>query len=240
MEVEEPKQEETKPELEESKTEESQAETEENKVEDEEEEEKPAEDSEILAEMLETSEKETPELQTPVNKPLSEAMATKVKNSILFQFIPKLQQVISARLASEMSHKVNKNSVDPKEEREREAQEVLRVPIALAIVKLLQKLPVQLLEQSLSGVLLKVCVFLKSRLDSTRRAARETLQQILRTLGAKYLPRVLSELTSLLTRGYLVHVLVYTVHALIVGMADMLGPGDIDPCLSSVLNVSIS
>jgi len=166
----------------------------------------------------------------------SVAQAMKIKNTILQQLLPKLQQAVSAKSASDNLHKVNKH-VDFAEEREREAREVLRVPIALAIVKLLQKLPGEPLKQNLTGVLLKVCVFLRSKIESTRRAARETMLQILRELGTKYLHKILTELCALLTRGYLVHVLIFTVHSLIAGVRDIIQPGDIDPCLQNILQV---
>jgi U3 small nucleolar RNA-associated protein 20 len=190
---------------------------------------------EDLEEILEkVEEKET---KAVVVCSLAEAM--KIKNTIQNQLLPRLQQSISAKSATDNLHKVNKNvSVDFAEEREREAREVLRVPIALAIVKLLQKLPGDVLKQSLTGVILKVCVFLRSKLESTRRAARETMLQILRVLGTKYLHKILTELCTLLTRGYLVHVLIYTVHSLIVGVNDIIQAGDIDPCIQNVLQVS--
>lgn len=165
--------------------------------------------------------------------------AFRIKNVILRQLVPKLQTAISAKSPFDHLHKVNKNTGDFAAEREREAREVLRVPIALAIVKLLQKLPGDALKQNVTGVILKVCVFLRSKIESTRRAARETMLQVLRVLGTKYLHKILTELCALLTRGYLVHVLIFTVHALIVGVSDIIQAGDIDPCLQNILQVTL-
>jgi U3 small nucleolar RNA-associated protein 20 len=151
--------------------------------------------------------------------------------------VPKLQTAISAKSPYDHVHKVNRNA-DFAAEREQEAREVLRVPIALAIVKLLQKLPGDALKHNLTGVILKVCVFLRSKIESTRRAARETMLQVLRVLGTKFMHKILTELCALLTRGYLVHVLIFTVHALIVGVADIIQEGDIDPCLQNILQVN--
>ncbi|XP_059468867.1 small subunit processome component 20 homolog [Neocloeon triangulifer] len=192
-------------------------------------------DEEELAEVLE---KVTEKKEEAVKCTVTEA--NKIRSTILFQLLPKLQNTVSAKSATDSLHKVNKNTGDVAEEREREAREVLRVPIALAIVKLLQKLPGDALKQNLTGVLLKVCIFLRSRLESTRRAARETLQQMLRILGTKFLNKMLSELCSLLTRGYLVHVLIYTVHSLIVGIGDIIQAGDIDACLQNILKVCMT
>jgi U3 small nucleolar RNA-associated protein 20 len=163
--------------------------------------------------------------------------ALRIKNTILRQLVPKLQTAISAKSPYDHVHKVNRN-IDFAVEREQEAREVLRVPIALAIVKLLQKLPGDALKQNLTGVLLKVCVFLRSKIESTRRAARETMLEVLLVLGSKYLHKILTELCALLTRGYQMHVLIFTVHALIVGVANIIQPGDIDPCLTNILQVN--
>ncbi|CAB3374755.1 Hypothetical predicted protein [Cloeon dipterum] len=168
------------------------------------------------------------------------SQATKIRNVILGQLLPKLQHAISAKSATDNQHKVIKQSETFAEEREREGREVLRVPIALAIVKLLQKLPGNDLRDKLTGVLMKVCVFLRSKLESTRRAARETLLQMLHTLGTGFLAKMLDEMFALLTRGYLVHVLVYTVHSLIVGVKDIIKPGDLDPCLKQILQVCVN
>lgn len=87
---------------------------------------------------------------------------------------------------------------------------------------------------------MKACTFLKSRLDSVRRVARETLQNILTSLGPEYLKILLAEMVTLLSRGYQVHVLVYTVHAVLNCLKGMYKPGDINEVLITVLHVSIA
>lgn len=85
---------------------------------------------------------------------------------------------------------------------------------------------------------MKLCTFLKSRLESIRRVTRETLQKIMLTLGPKYLGILLHQMSAMLTRGYQVHVLIYTIHAVLVSLKDLFQPGDIDCCLQSILEVS--
>jgi U3 small nucleolar RNA-associated protein 20 len=85
---------------------------------------------------------------------------------------------------------------------------------------------------------MKLCTFLKSRLESIRRVTRETLQKIMLTLGPKYLGILLHEMSAMLTKGYQVHVLIYTIHAVLVSLKDLFQPGDIDCCLQSILEVS--
>lgn len=85
---------------------------------------------------------------------------------------------------------------------------------------------------------MKICTFLKSHLESVRRIARETLQKIMLTIGTKYLNLLLDEMTPLLSRGYQVHVLVFTVHGVLNCLKDLYVPTDIDNILLTVLNVS--
>lgn len=67
---------------------------------------------------------------------------------------------------------------------------------------------------------------------------RETLQKIMLTLGPKYLGILLHEMSVMLTRGYQVHVLIYTVHAVLVSLKNRFQPGDIDCNLQGILEVS--
>lgn len=86
---------------------------------------------------------------------------------------------------------------------------------------------------------MKLCMFLKSRLESVRRATRETLQRIMITLGPKYLYHLLKELNTLLTKGFQVHVLVYTVQAVLLALKPHFKKFDINNNLQSILSVSI-
>lgn len=87
-------------------------------------------------------------------------------------------------------------------------------------------------------IFMQLCAFLKSRVESIRRVTRETLQQIIFALGPKYLPLLLGEMSASLTKGFQVHVLVYTIHAVIQHIHDLLKPGDIDLNLPVLLDVS--
>jgi hypothetical protein len=85
---------------------------------------------------------------------------------------------------------------------------------------------------------MKLCTFLKSRLDSVRRVTRETLQTIMTSIGANYLPTMISEMKALLTRGFHVHVMVYSIHSVLVALKPIFKEGDIDKCVHSLINVS--
>lgn len=85
---------------------------------------------------------------------------------------------------------------------------------------------------------MKLCTFLKSRLESVRRATREILQKIMITLGPEYLYHLLREMNTLLTKGFQIHVLVYTVQAVLVALKPYFKPLQIDQNLQSILSVS--
>lgn len=95
------------------------------------------------------------EVETPLKKTriciydtpvvLSQSIARKIIHNIATNLVPTLNNSITALSTYESFHKLNKK----KRRSEREEEEILRVPIALAIVKLLQKMP--------SGMLGKFC-----------------------------------------------------------------------------------
>ncbi|XP_071486938.1 small subunit processome component 20 homolog [Diadema antillarum] len=123
------------------------------------------------------------------------AMATRIHRTIARSILPQLHKIITKKTRSEGEHKKARN-------RMAEDEEVLRVPIALAVIKLLQALPKETMNQNLFSVLLKVCQMLRSRAIDVRSVTRETLVKILDSLGVGYFGLILKQLRSSLTRGY--------------------------------------
>lgn len=164
---------------------------------------------------------------------LSKSAASRVVHAIRTALLPQLQNTIYMRSESEKFHKVNKKMAGT----EQDEEDILRVPIALAAVKLLQRLPELILLQNLNGILMRLCVFLKSRLDSVRRITRETLQNIMVALGTKYLPQLIEVMTALLTRGFHAHVLVFSLHSVLVALKELYQPGHLDACIVPILKV---
>ena len=78
---------------------------------------------------------------------LSQNGARRVVFSISKELLPQLHRSIIARTSRENSHKINKKRVAM----DNEEEELMRVPIALAFVKLLQKLPEHILDMNLPG-----------------------------------------------------------------------------------------
>ncbi|XP_078582715.1 small subunit processome component 20 homolog isoform X3 [Branchiostoma floridae x Branchiostoma japonicum] len=196
-------------------------------------EETPEEEEDVEEESEETVEEEEEEedavvMETGEDKEKAEA-------ELIFQtltnvVLPKLHKGLTQKVKSEEAHKKARLHADSEEE-------LLRVPIALATVKLLQKLPGKVLRNNLQGVLLKVCSLLKSRSEDIRETSRNTLVKILESLGPTFFPQILRDLRHCLTKGYQVHVLTYTTHALLKSMEERLEPGGLDRCLDSLVEV---
>lgn len=164
---------------------------------------------------------------------LSHKAAKRLVHTIATGLIPQLNNSITTISTFESFHKLNRK----KRHSEREEEEILRVPIALAMVKLLQKLPDGMLDHSLPGILLKVCQFLKSPLRSVRMCTRDNLKSIMSAVGTKHLDTLLQMMSTLLTRGFQVHVLTVTVYAVLDTLKLQLKAADIDRNLQSILAV---
>lgn len=165
---------------------------------------------------------------------LCPSTAIKVTKAISVGLLPQLNKNLAQYSESDRSHKINRKQA----EFDKEEMEMLKIPVALAVVKLLKKLPTIMLEENLQGVFMKLCTFLKSRLESVRRVTRETLQNIMLTLGTSYMSMLLNEMTALLTQGFQVHVLIYTIHAIFVSLSERFEKGHMDSCLPYILEVN--
>lgn len=76
---------------------------------------------------------------------ISVETATKIHSIIVQHLLPQLNGILTARSKREMQHKAAKQDYFPEDD------EILRVPIALALVSLLKHLPPGALERSLPG-----------------------------------------------------------------------------------------
>ena len=199
----------------------------ENDIQDEEEEEN---QQELLRnQLMISSSKAFDNKQMRKKKLVSSAMATKIHQTITKSIIPTLFKCLTKPLKSESEHKVNKH--------EDEDGKILRVPMALAILKLLNNLPPRTLETHLPGLLFKVCDMLKSRAISVRNTTRDCLMKMIESLpDKKYYFYVFKELSNGLLRGYQVHVLCFTIQLILKSVQDKLVVGDLDSSMGLLLN----
>ena len=91
---------------------------------------------------------------------------------------------------------------------------ILRVPLAIPIVKMLKILSAKALHRQVPGIINKIISFLKSKAIEIREAARSTLCSVMGLLGPRYLGFVIKEMSSNLQRGYHLHILTFTSHSL--------------------------
>ena len=113
----------------------------------------------------------------------------------------------------------------------------LRVPVAIALVKVLHALPEKFLIRKLPAVLTDVCHILKSRSQEARDTCRKTLNDIITILGPRFFSFVLKELKTALARGYQLHVLGYTVHSLLTHLPARYG--ELDSCVRDIVDVLV-
>ncbi|KAI8939035.1 hypothetical protein NX059_004875 [Plenodomus lindquistii] len=118
-----------------------------------------------------------------------------------------------------------------------EATVSLRVPIAVAVAKVLLVLPPVEIETRLPAVLLDICYILKSRAQESRDMSRSTLSDIAVLMGPAYLGFILKALRTALQRGYQLHVLSFTLHHILVKLSDQMKPGNLDYCLADIVDV---
>ncbi|XP_040263163.1 small subunit processome component 20 homolog [Bufo bufo] len=166
----------------------------------------------------------------PRNKEDLVSLISHIQETVANNIIPKLQKCIDAKIKSEEEHKLVKSKVVNEEE-------VVRIPIAFALIKLMQTLPQEVMEVNLPSILLKVCIHLRNRAQEIRDIARNTLIKIIETLGPRYLQYVLNEMQTVLVKGYQVHVLTFTVNLLLKGLSSRLKSGDLDGCIESLIQI---
>lgn len=157
---------------------------------------------------------------------VSKENATKIHFYLTKNVLPLLFKFLTKKMKKDEEHKSNtKKSID-------EDEKILRVPIALAILKLLKSLPKRSLEIHLPGLLLRICEMLKSRAISVRNSVRECLIKIVNSLDKQYYYYIFKELSNSLTRGYQIHVLCYTIQMLLKYIQPRLENGDLDSSVS--------
>ncbi|KAJ3146142.1 U3 snoRNP protein [Geranomyces variabilis] len=160
---------------------------------------------------------EVPAEEEAPHKPV--APGTRVHAVVINKLLPTLQTYVE---------KVDDNTLP------------VRIPLALAIAKLLQRLPAVSMKVPLAKLITTMCNFLRSRGQDARDCTRDTLVKISVLLGPAFFPFILKELEGALTRGYQLHVLGFTVHSILMNLVPALKPGDLDPCVDQVVKVCVA
>ncbi|KAI9800171.1 MAG: U3 snoRNP protein [Piccolia ochrophora] len=112
-----------------------------------------------------------------------------------------------------------------------------RIPVGVAVVKMIKMLPLDLLSDRLPPVLTDICHILRSKAQESRDVTRKTLAQISTLLGPSCFAFILKELKGALARGSQLHVLSFTLHSILVETIPTFRPGDLDYCLPQIVEV---
>ncbi|OQU96291.1 hypothetical protein CLAIMM_02396 isoform 3 [Cladophialophora immunda] len=112
-----------------------------------------------------------------------------------------------------------------------------RLPVAVVAIKLITLLPLHEIPVLAAPVTLDIAQILRSRAQESRDAARKALCEIVLMLGPGSLQFVLREMRTALTRGYQLHVVSYTLHAILVALVSQIEHGDLDYCCDELVSV---
>jgi U3 small nucleolar RNA-associated protein 20 len=112
-----------------------------------------------------------------------------------------------------------------------------RIPLAIPIIKFIKALPEDILELKLPGILTGLCQILRAKSQELRDMMRSTLGKIARILGPHYFVFMVRELKGALRRGAQLHVLGYTVHALLAEMKESLQPNDLNSSAGLIADI---
>ncbi|GEQ70625.1 hypothetical protein JCM33374_g4303 [Metschnikowia sp. JCM 33374] len=92
-------------------------------------------------------------------------------------------------------------------------------------------------EAAISGTLTSTCQALRSRYQPTRDSVRKTLCKVTGIVGAKYFKFIVQELKTALSRGAQIHVLSYTLHAILAAIRNDLETGDLDDSAPLIVDI---
>ncbi|KAL4099384.1 hypothetical protein PRIC1_007190 [Phytophthora ramorum] len=154
--------------------------------------------------------------------------SSKVQDNMETQVLPMLYSYLFKSAGSKKSSKKQENDSEPSSLSEESVS--VRVPLALAVVKVLRRLRAETFQRELPKLLLRFANLLKNKDEAVRVSARTTLVRIAVELGARFLLPIVEELRHTLRDGYMVHVLSFTVHALLEKLPEIMqSEGHADP-----------
>lgn len=141
---------------------------------------------------------------------------------------PKLLEVTTSKLLPELLRYLEKREG---------AEEEIRIPVAEGISAVMQRLPANGRGTHQSSLLMALSQILRSQDQHTRDLTRLTLCNIAVSAGVDALPIVVKELRRALQRGPQLHVLAFTVHAILVRLAAAPEKVDFDGSLHELVPV---
>lgn len=114
---------------------------------------------------------------------------------------------------------------------------VYRLPLLEACVLAIIATSPSVIHEELPGILIGTCQVLRSKSQELRDSARKALCKACRIMGAKYLFYIVRELRAALSRGSQIHVLSYTVNAILKVVHPVCGLGDLDTSAPILIDI---
>ncbi|GAA5834879.1 hypothetical protein JCM11251_002051 [Rhodosporidiobolus azoricus] len=142
---------------------------------------------------------------------------------------PQQLQSTTGRLVPQLLAYLEKRVDDPDQE--------IRVPVAEGVSAVIQHIPGEAKEVQEIALLMTLSQTLRSRDQHLRDLVRGTLVNIVAATGGDILKRAVKELRKALARGPQLHVLAFTVHALLVRLVESPEATDFDSALEEVVAV---
>ncbi|GMH39887.1 hypothetical protein BSKO_07791 [Bryopsis sp. KO-2023] len=119
-----------------------------------------------------------------------------------------------------------------------ESEEKARPAVAKSMVRLLRRMPPRFEQFEMRGALQRVANILKHRRQAFREDARAVFIGMAKELGSKYLEMLMIVLKAALPeKGFSVHVLGFTMHAVLEAVAESTAAGDADAVVNLVLPI---
>jgi U3 small nucleolar RNA-associated protein 20 len=177
-----------------------------------------AEDIEALK-AAELDAEEADEEEIVEEAPVESGQTRRIQNAVTDKLIPQLQKLISQR---------NDETVPT------------RVPLAIAVTRLLKKLGTKAMHSHLPKILTALCNILTSHVQSARDSSKETLVTISTMLGSSYLAFIISSLQTALKRGYQLHVLGHSLHAILGANVTLYQPGTIESSIGTITDICVN
>ena len=115
----------------------------------------------------------------------------------------------------------------------------LRISVTVPAVKIIMTFPDNSIGLHLPPILMDVSNILKSKAQDARDATRKVLTEVAAIIGPNYLGFLFKQLRGCLLRGSQLHVLSYTIHAILTSATPSIKVGDLDYCLETLTPIIV-
>ncbi|CAE6338688.1 unnamed protein product [Rhizoctonia solani] len=141
------------------------------------------------------------------NEPLDTEVEVKANAQREAKKMARIEEAVTTRLLPSLLQYLEKRD---------EAEEAIRIPIAIGIARVTMHLPETYRSPQISKLIIALSQILRSKSQDVRDLTRETLCKIAIIVGPESLSLLIKELRGALTRGPQLHVLAYVTHSILV------------------------